>query len=261
MKRTWMMVLLMLVLVLLMGQPAHAQAPIVPPPTPVPTIDPIDQANRDAANADAQAAQLSSSASAANANAQAALAQANAANAAAERARQAASAARAYAQQQQTQAALNAANEAALKADEADRVAQEARAIAEQASANVAQIRSEIASQSALRKVSEARLMNYALGLEGQLSSEQSTRRSAEQDAAGLRRDGEAQRSMILALALLVVALVGLCLILARKTATVQIVEERTTLLSGQRRMPVTGETFDDTTLVEAFDRKWEAAS
>jgi hypothetical protein len=260
MKRTLMIGLLVLVLVLLIGQTAHAQAPIVPPPPPIPTIDPIDQANRDAVNADAQAAQLSANASAANASAQAAIAQANAANTAAEQARQAAAAARAYAQQQQTQAAVNAANEATLKATEADRGAQEARAMAEQASANVAQVKAEIATQSAQRKVSETRMMSYARGLEGELSAEQIARRSAEQDAATLRRDGDAQHAMLLTLAAFAVALAGLCLMLARKTAMVQIVEERTTLLSGQRRMPVQGETFDDSQTVEKFDRLWEAA-
>jgi hypothetical protein len=254
MKRYLVIILLALLLMFLIGQipAAHAQGPIVPPPTP--TLDPIDQANRDAANADAQAAQYAANASAANANAQAAIAQAQSANAAAEQARQAAAAARAYAQQQQTQAALNAANDATVKAGEADRVAQEARQIAAQSAEQSARIVVDLQRQAAARRVAAVQITNYAREMEVQWGSEHEARREAE-------RNAEALRVMVLVLAGFAVTLVLMCLALTRKTATVQIIEERTTLLSGQRRMPTQGETFSDSNLVEAFDRKWESAS
>ena len=65
---------------------------------------------------------------------------------------------------------------------------------------------------------------------------------------------------LVLVLAAFVVALVGLCFVLTRKPASVQIVEERTTLLTGQRRMPAQGDRYDDDQTADKFDRLWEAA-
>lgn len=252
------LILLALLLIWLFAQlpGARAQGPIVPPPpTPVPTLDPVDAANQQAAQADAQAAAASQAASAANAQAQAAIAQAQAANAAAEAARQQAAQARQLAAQQQTQAALNAAQQAEIAAAEAERGSLEAQRLAGQAQAQAAQASTGTVNARLLAIVAHKNMQDRARDLAAELRALDATIADRERELAALRAVIGCLSGMALVLALVVI-LSG-----RRTMAPVQIVEERTTRLVDEPRLPRNGDQFDDPDIVARFDRVWEASA
>jgi hypothetical protein len=176
-SRSIIIILLVLFLLWLFAQlpGAHAQAPIVPTPPPAATpINPVDQANAEAAQWDVvQQAAVSAAAAAAN-QAAAAAAQANAAAAQAQQAAQMERAARQAAQQGLMNQAVESSHQAQLAAVQAITLGRDA-----MQSASLARQQSDLA----LRNVQR---------LKTDLSEITRQRNAAQQDAANFDRDRSA---------------------------------------------------------------------
>lgn len=245
---------------------AHADAPIVPPPTQAP-VDPIDQANQQAdqaaANAQAAAQQAANSAAAA----QAAIANAQAAQLSAANALAQAQAARRAADDRALQQARDTSADAANLAAQADRAA--AAAIQAARTSLIAAHAAQISAQSASVAYTNAqRAQRTAADIQGALASaDRAALIDTRTSLTAARLSGSETARQLDDYRLIIALLGSLCIfqvivsVLQRRTPpAVQIIEERT-IVSGTalgQRMPDHGPIIIDPAAIIAADRLWE---